>query len=131
VSVIVLINLLDPESVTPVVALTNDIAAILFSQPYSVPKQRQTIELDAAIYDSYVGQYELEPGWVMTVTREGNQLFTQWSGLGRAELFPESSTKFFMKLVDSQRTFLVDEMGEATQVIVHNGGRDRVAKRVG
>lgn len=65
VSIIVLTNI-DPEVATPVVAIANDLAAILFGQPYQLPKQRQAIELDAAIYDAYVGQYELEPGWVMT-----------------------------------------------------------------
>jgi CubicO group peptidase (beta-lactamase class C family) len=131
VSIIVLMNLLDPQTVTPVVAITNDLAAILFDRPYNVPKQRHAIELDATIYDAYVGQYELESGWAMTVTTEANRIFTQWSGQNRVELFPESSTKFFMKLMDSQCTFLVDETGKATQVIInHQAGRDRVAKRV-
>lgn len=66
----------------------------------------------------------------MTVTTEANRIFTQWSGQNRVELFPESSTKFFTKLIDSQRTFVVDETGKATQVTVHQGGRDRVANRV-
>ena len=129
VSIIVLTNL-DPDVATPVVAIANDLAAILFGQPYELPKQRQAIELDPAIYDAYVGQYELEPGWIMNVTKEANCIFTQWVGQKRVELFPESSTKFFTKLIDSQRTFVVDETGKATQVIVHQGGRNRVANRV-
>jgi hypothetical protein len=49
----------------------------LFSQPYQLPKQRQAVEIDPAIYDAYIGQYELEPGWIMNVTKENNRIFTQ------------------------------------------------------
>lgn len=51
VSIIVLTNI-DPEVATPVVAIANDLAAILFGQSYQLPKQRQAIELDSAIYDA-------------------------------------------------------------------------------
>lgn len=97
---------------------------------YDKPKQRQAIELDPAIYDVYVGQYELEPGWVMTVTKESSRIFMQWTGQERVEIFPESSTKFFAKVINAQRTFVVDETGRASYVILHQGGRDRIATRV-
>jgi hypothetical protein len=42
-----------------------------------LPKQRQAVEIDPAIYDAYIGQYELEPGWIMNVTKENNRIFTQ------------------------------------------------------
>jgi len=129
ISIIVLTNI-DAASATPVVPIANDLAAILFGEPYELPKQRQAIALDPAIYDAYVGQYELEPGWVMTVTKESSRIFMQWTGQERVEMFPESSTKFFVKVIDAQRTFVVDETGKASHVILHQGGRDRVATRV-
>lgn len=129
ISIIVLTNI-DAAAATPVVPIANDLAAILFGEPYELPKQRQAIALDPAIYDAYVGQYELEPGWVMTVTKESSRIFMQWTGQGRVEMFPESSTKFFVKVIDAQRTFVVDETGKASHVILHQGGRDRVATRV-
>ncbi|WP_315789918.1 serine hydrolase [Fischerella sp. JS2] len=129
VSIIVLTNI-DAAVVAPVISITNDLAAILFNQPYELPMQRQVIELDPAIYDAYVGQYELEPGWVMIVTKKSDRIFTQWAGQERVEMFPESSTKFFLKAMDAQRTFVVDETGKASYVILHQGGRDRIATRV-
>ena len=129
ISIIVLTNI-DAAVATPVVPIANDLAAILFGEPYELPKQRQAIALDPAIYDAYVGQYELEPGWVMTVTKESSRIFMQWTGQERVEMFPESSTKFFVKVIDAQRTFVVDETGKASHVILHQGGRDRVATRV-
>ncbi|MBF2004367.1 MAG: serine hydrolase [Chlorogloeopsis fritschii C42_A2020_084] len=129
VSIIVLTNI-DPAVATPVVAIANDLAAILFDEPYQLPKKRQAIALDPAIYDAYVGQYELEPGWVMIVTKECDRIFAQSAGQERVELFPESSTKFFMKVIDAQCTFVVDETGKASHVILHQGGRERVATRM-
>ena len=49
-----------------------------------------------------VGVYELAPGFQLTLTREGDQLMGQPTGLPKAELFPESETKFFLKVEDTQ-----------------------------
>ncbi|NMG06846.1 hypothetical protein DP117_08135 [Brasilonema sp. UFV-L1] len=64
-------------------------------------------------------------GLVLTVTKESNHIFTQWAGQERVEMFPESSTKFFLKVINAQRTFVVDETGRASRVILHQGGLDR------
>ncbi|BCL39859.1 serine hydrolase [Nostoc sp. MS1] len=134
ISIIVLTNI-DAAVVTPVVPIANDLAAILFGKPYDLPQQRQVIELDPAIYDAYIGQYELESGLVMTVTKQSNRIFTQWVGGEPVEMFPESSTKFFLKVINAQRTFLIDETGNASSVILHQGeldrgGGERMASRV-
>jgi CubicO group peptidase (beta-lactamase class C family) len=131
VSIIVLTNIESPTAPAPVVLIANALAAILFGEPYAAPKQRQAIELDSALYDTYVGQYELEPGWVMSVTKEANRIFTQWIGQNRVELFAESPTQFFAKVTDAPCTFVVNEAGKASHVILHQGGRDRVANRIG
>ncbi|BAY74050.1 beta-lactamase [Nostoc linckia NIES-25] len=82
------------------------------------------------IKEGYVGQFELEPGWVMVVAKEANRIFTQWVGQERIEIFPESTTKFFMKTMDAQRTFVVDQTGKASHVILYQSGRERIAPRV-
>ncbi|GAA6621677.1 serine hydrolase [Scytonema sp. NUACC26] len=124
ISIIVLTNI-DAAAVTPVVPIANDLAAILFGKPYDLPKQRQEIELDPTIYDTYVGRYELESGLVITITKESNRILTQWAEEERVEMFPESPTKFFLKTINAQRTFIVDETGRASRVILHQGGLDR------
>jgi len=45
------------------------------------------------------------------------------------ELFPESETKFLLKVVDAKVTFVKDDTGKVTPSILHQGG-DRRAKRV-
>ncbi len=58
-----------------------------------------------------------------------HHLLTQATGQGRIEAFPESSTDFFLKVIDAQLTF-VQEDGRITQLILHQHGRDVPAKRV-
>jgi D-alanyl-D-alanine carboxypeptidase len=89
----------------------------------------QTAKIDPAVYDKYVGEYELAPGFVLTVTREGDKLMTQATGQEKFEIFPSSATEFFLKVVDAQLTFVVGPDGRAEQLILHQGGRDMPAKR--
>ena len=66
----------------------------------------------------------------MSVTKEADRIFTQWIGQDRVELFPESPTQFFAKVTEAPCTFVVDETGKASHVILHQAGRDHVANRV-
>jgi hypothetical protein len=60
---------------------------------------------------------------------EGEQLMTQATNQPKFPIFPESETKFFLKVVDAQIEFVFDAKGEVTSLILHQGGRDQVAKR--
>jgi len=48
-----------------------------------------------------VGEYQLAPGFVIEVTREGNQLFIQATGQSKLPILPESEPDFFLKVVDA------------------------------
>lgn len=106
------------------------LAAMLYDAPYQTPKVRKEITLSPSIYDKYVGVYELAPNFRLTVKRDGSRLITQATGQPPIEVFPESETKFFLKVVDAQLTFVPGADGTASQVILHQGGRDMPAKRV-
>jgi CubicO group peptidase (beta-lactamase class C family) len=110
--------------------IARDLLAILFGQPYEVPVLRTVAKVDPKIYDAYVGQYQLTPTFILTVTREGDRLMTQATGQGKIEVFAESDTKFFLKVVDAQLTFVKDDSGNVTHVILHQGGRDQKAIRM-
>lgn len=94
-----------------------------------LPAERQAITLDPALYDAYAGVYELAPGFNLTVTREGEQIFAQATGQGKAEIFPESETEFFLKVIDARITFQRTD-GQVTGLVLHQGGRDVPAKRL-
>lgn len=87
--------------------------------------ERKEISVPAEILKQYVGTYEIQPGLNVTITLEGNQLFTQVTGQPRFPLFAESETKFFLKIVDAQDEFIKDEKGAVTHII-HRQGTDEV-----
>ena len=54
---------------------------------------------------------------VLTVTRDGKQLFAQRSGQPAVAIHPQSNTEFFYKVVDAQISFITDAKGEATSLM--------------
>ncbi len=70
--------------------------------------------VDTKVYDAYVGEYEIAPGFVLTITREGNSLMSQATGQAKVEIFPESETTFFLRVVDAKVTFVKDPQGRVT-----------------
>ena len=76
-----------------------------------------------------MGTYSLAPNIDLAVTLDGNQLWTQLTGQGKIQIYPQSPTFFFLKVVDAQLEFSKDNSGKASQVTLHQNGRDVVAKR--
>jgi len=97
---------------------------------YQPPRERKEIAVDSKLFDGYIGRYQLAPDFILTVTREGDHLFTQATGQPKVELFPESNQDYFLKVVDAQITFVIDSNGRGTELILHQGGRDQHAKRI-
>jgi|DewCreStandDraft_5_1066085.scaffolds.fasta_scaffold00029_124 CubicO group peptidase (beta-lactamase class C family) len=126
VLVVVLSNL---ES-APSGRIARDLAAIVFGEPYGLPRERVAITLDPKIYDAYVGQYELAPNLLLTITKAGDRLMLHVGGQPPIELLPESETKFFLRIVDAQITFVKNERGEVTHLLLHQDGRTQPAKRI-
>jgi CubicO group peptidase (beta-lactamase class C family) len=93
------------------------------------PVEHKEVQLDPKILDQYVGEYELGPGSVLTISHTDNQLWLQATAQPRVQLFPESQTDFFLKVVDAQVRFVRDASGRVTHLILHQGG-DREAKRI-
>ena len=95
-----------------------------------IPTERQTISVDAASYAQYAGEYELAPGFTLTITHEGAQLMAQATGQPKFEIFPEEEHKFFLKVVDAQIEFIKETSGKIASLILHQGGRDMPGKRI-
>ncbi len=94
------------------------------------PKERQAVKLDLKVYDRCVGEFELAPGAVLTIRKEGDRLMARLTGQSFLEIFPESETEFFYKAVDAQITFVKDGQGNVNALVLHQGGRDMRAKKI-
>jgi D-alanyl-D-alanine-carboxypeptidase/D-alanyl-D-alanine-endopeptidase len=103
---------------------------MLFSENYEMPRERIIATVDPKIYDAYVGKYALTPNFVLTITRDGDRLLTQATNQPQFEVFPESETEFFLRVVDAQISFGKDQTGVVTHLILHQGRRDQTARKV-
>jgi Beta-lactamase class C and other penicillin binding proteins len=94
------------------------------------PKVRSEIAVDPSKLDAMVGVYQLAPNFQLTITKEGSSLFGQATGQGKVQLYAESETEFFLKVVDAQVTFVKDASGKVDQLILHQNGADIPGHRV-
>jgi len=65
-----------------------------------------------------------------TVTLEDGKLRTQATGQGKIQAFPESETKFFLKVTDAQIEFLKDDSGNVASLKLYQGGQVLPARSV-
>lgn len=93
------------------------------------PAVKKEIKVAANILKKYEGKYELRPGFVITITSKEQQLFAQATGQPQFELFAESPTKFFLKVVTASVEFHQDEQGNTNALTLFQGGREMKAKK--
>lgn len=102
----------------------------VLTPPGPVPGEGRTVvALGPDKLDLLVGRYQMGPGVFATVTRTDGRLFAQLTGQSAYELFPESPTDFFFKVVDAQVKFTLGPDGRATGFVLHQNGRDLPGKR--
>ncbi len=88
------------------------------------------IVVDTNTLESYVGQYQLAPGFILTVSREGTQLKAQATGQPEFPVFPKSKNVFYLKVVEAQLTFNQHSDGKVQSVTLHQAGQDIVGKKI-
>jgi CubicO group peptidase (beta-lactamase class C family) len=99
--------------------------------PLSVPEgSPNEVAVDAKALDGYVGSYELSANFILTVAREGDQLYVKATNQPRAAVYPKSRVEFFYKVVDAQITFEPDAVGRASALVLHQNGLDQRARRI-
>lgn len=69
------------------------------------PPPRIVARIADAAFDAHAGRYEIQPGMVLEVKRDGSRYFVQPSGQRRLEIFPLSETRFFARDIDAEIGF--------------------------
>ena len=93
-----------------------------------MPVQRTEVKVSPALFDSYAGIYDLPGIMTMEIVKENDKLMAVAQGQ-KFELFPESETKYFLKVVDAQIEFQKDADGKVNQLTLHQNQQSMVAKR--
>jgi CubicO group peptidase (beta-lactamase class C family) len=95
-----------------------------YNWPDFRPVMHTQVKVDPAVLARYVGSYELAPNFSIAFTLEGDQLMTQATNQPKVPVFPESQTRFFLKVVDAQVEFFPDDKGQVAYMILHQNGKD-------
>ncbi|HET8674685.1 MAG TPA: serine hydrolase, partial [Blastocatellia bacterium] len=101
-----------------------------FYVPEVMPADRKAIKIDPAIFDAYVGEYQLTPALVLTVSREGDKFMAQATGQPKVEIFAETETKFFLTIIDAQLEFVKGADGKVTHMVFRQEGGVLEAKKI-
>jgi CubicO group peptidase (beta-lactamase class C family) len=123
VAILANLNGTAPDEMSP------KLAAVVHGEVVHLTSERKETVVPPTILTVYVGTYEVRPGFDVVVTLEGGQLMAQATGQAKFPIFAESETRFFLKAVDAQIEFARDERGSATDLTLHQGGRDVKATR--
>ena len=125
----------DPKKHKAVVVLTNstmgadDLGFHLLDASIPLKKIRKTVAIDQHVLEVYPGTYQITPAFGIDVTLEKDQLFIQATGQSKAEAYPESDTKFFLKVVDAQIEFVRNEKGDVEKLILYQNGQALSGKK--
>ncbi|HKE57936.1 MAG TPA: serine hydrolase [Pyrinomonadaceae bacterium] len=88
------------------------------------------VTVDGKVFDAYVGEYELGPGFVLRVFREGEKFMTQATGQEKVEIVAESETTFSPRSIKATLTFVKDSAGNVSSVRLNQGGREVNGKKI-
>jgi len=89
------------------------------------------VTVDESILETYVGKYELSPGFFLTISKPEKQLKLHVPKQGEVFIFPKSKNDFFIKKLAIELTFNINEAGEVESMTVHpDGGDDVICKKV-
>ncbi|MCL6273291.1 serine hydrolase [Muricauda sp. 2012CJ35-5] len=88
------------------------------------------ITIDKNVLATYVGAFELQPGFVITISENESQLSAEATGQPMVSLKPISATEFNVDGVDAKIEFIPNE-GQNIQLIkLHQGGQIMDAPRI-
>ncbi|MEE9373707.1 MAG: serine hydrolase [Saprospiraceae bacterium] len=94
------------------------------------PAQKKEITVSSNILKKYVGKYELQPGFILTIRYGDGSLYAQATGQPEFPLFAESETNFFLKAVPASIFFKMNKDGSAESLTLHQGGAVMPAKKI-
>jgi rhodanese-related sulfurtransferase/lysophospholipase L1-like esterase len=102
---------------------------------YIDPNEKKPVFVAPEIQAAWTGVYEIAPGLTLTVVMEEGRLFLLVNGgdEGKAELFPLSAERFFVRSVGPQMevSFQAEKSGQPATLVFKAGGQEMKGTRKG
>jgi hypothetical protein len=87
------------------------------------------VSINPAVFDKYVGKFNVDENTTAEITREGDKLIATRSNLPPYQLLPASETEYFVREVNARLWFKVHG-NKADTVLIDMGGEKITAVRV-
>ncbi|MBT8254104.1 MAG: DUF3471 domain-containing protein, partial [Bacteroidia bacterium] len=94
------------------------------------PVPKVEVQLDEETLNAYIGKYELNPNFLITVRVQDGKIFAQATGQAEFQMFAEAEHKFFLKAVPAEMIFQKGADGLVTSMTLHQGGQEIPAKKI-
>lgn len=90
----------------------------------------QSVTLNAELIKSYIGDFELEPGFVISILEESGELFAKATRQSIVSLQPVSETEFKVEGVEATIHFVPNGGSNVELIKLHQGGQIMDAPRL-
>lgn len=91
------------------------------------PAERSAVKIASAVYDKRVGRYQLAPGFILELTRDGDRYYAQATGQGKLEIFAQDENVFFARAIEAEVRF---DGGDSSYLVLHQNGQQIRAPRL-
>lgn len=90
----------------------------------------RTVSVPREVLESYAGEYELGPNFIITISRAGDGLVAQATGQPQVTLRARSELRFSIVEVPAALEFQKDGDGAVTGLVLEQGGRRMPARKI-
>jgi len=124
-------KLLGSTRLTEVFAHRNGRWLVVAHQETTIPNLRRVpVRVDPSVFDAYAGEYQLAPGYIVKVKREGDKLMDLWPGdTDWVEDIPVDQATFVARGESGEIIYVKGADDRITHFILRTSGGDLIAKR--
>jgi serine-type D-Ala-D-Ala carboxypeptidase/endopeptidase len=118
-----------------IVILTNsttgadDLGFHLLNDQFELKELKKPVKVEETLLKEYAGVYEIAPTFSITVTYENEALSIQATGQPKINIYAESETKFYLKVVNAQIEFKRNDSLIVDQLILYQNGAAMTGKK--
>lgn len=112
--------------------LGSEITAMLAGQDVKPREFRKSVDVKAEVCQRYIGKYKLNGLLTFDVAYAKDsktELTVQLTGQPAFPIYAENETKWFLKVVEAEIEFTVNENGECESLTLYQNGLEQTAKR--
>lgn len=93
-------------------------------------EQKKEVMVEASILKSYIGEYQLKPGMIISITVENGKLIVEVTGRGTMSGIAKSNIQFFLKEANTIIQFNKNSSNAVESLSLFAGGEEMLAKRL-